>query len=248
MPEEDSTNEREDDVEIDDDEIEEATIDTDEDVTVEETLEVDDDGVEEEVSITEDGEERASIEEDIPVDIESEGERTPLAGTRERIEEEADRAVEGFDERVVDMLSWVLDTETRARIYVHLRQHPYSTSEEVAEGTGLYPSTVREALAELHDEGRLERRKRESEGAGNNPYEYTAIAPSELVGSIVGQVQDELNAVFNLDRRLGRGSEGELKTETEPVSIRVEEESDERTEGASSEGTDEDDGREFGED
>lgn len=227
MPEEDPTSDRDDDVEIEDDEVEEATIEADEDVTVEETLEVDDEGVEEEVSITEDGEEVASIEDDIPVDVDSEGERTPLTGTRERIEEEADRAVEGFDERIVDLLSWVLDTETRARIYVHLRQHPYSTSEEVAEGTGLYPSTVREALAELHDEGRLERRKRESEGAGNNPFEYTAIAPSELVGSIVGQVQDELNAVFNLDRHLGKGPETEPGTETEPVSIRVEDESTE---------------------
>ena len=244
MPEEDPTDERQDeDVEIEGDEVEESSVEVDDDVTVEETLEVDEDGVEEEVSITEGGEEKASIEEDVPVETE---ERTPLAGTRERIEVEADRAVEGFDERVVEMLSWVLDTETRARIYVHLRQHPHATSEEVAEGTGLYPSTVREALAELHEEGRVERRKRESEGAGNNPYEYTAIAPSELVGSIVGQVQDELNAVFNLDRRLGTDST--VETETEPVSIRVEEESDGGSDGGTDGRTDEDDGSEFGED
>ncbi|PSP53895.1 transcriptional regulator, partial [Halobacteriales archaeon QH_3_68_24] len=36
---------------------------------------------------------------------------------RDRLEEEADRAIEGFDEGVVDLLSWVLETETRARIY-----------------------------------------------------------------------------------------------------------------------------------
>ena len=106
-------------------------------------------------------------------------------GVRDRLEQEAERAAEQFDDGIVDLLSWVLDTETRARIYVYLRQHPGSTSEEVADGTGLYPSTVREALAELTDEDKLERRKRESSGAGNNPYEYTAIAPSELVGSVV---------------------------------------------------------------
>ena len=76
---------------------------------------------------------------------------------RERLEQGADRAVTGFDEGVVDMLSWVLETETRARIYVFLRQHPDSTSEEIASGTGLYPSTVREALAELHEEGKVTR-------------------------------------------------------------------------------------------
>lgn len=143
-------------------------------------------------------------------------------GVRDRLEQEAERAAEGFDEGVVDLLSWILDTETRARIYVYLRQHPGSTSQEIADGTGLYPSTVREALAELTDEGKLDRRKRESDGAGNNPYEYTAMAPSELVATVVGDVQKELNAVFNLDCRLGlRGTESE-----DPVTITVDEELD----------------------
>jgi len=149
---------------------------------------------------------------------------------RERIEEEADRAVERFDESVVDLLSWILDTETRARIYVSLRQNPHSTSDEIADETGLYPSTVREALAELHEERKVERRKRESGGAGNNPYEYTAIPPSDLVSGVVGDVQSELNTLFNLDRYLETDEEapdGEQTTETdEPVSITVSEADD----------------------
>jgi predicted transcriptional regulator len=136
---------------------------------------------------------------------------------RDRLEREADRAVEQFDRGIVDLLSWVLDTETRARIYVYLRANSGSTSEEVAEGTGLYPSTVREALAELHDEGKLQRHKRESSGAGNNPYEYSAIPPSDLVGEIVDDVQDELNQVFNLDRYLG----SEDGPDEQPVTITV---------------------------
>ena len=142
----------------------------------------------------------------------------PTQSTRERLEAEADRAVSEFDESVVDLLAWLLDTETRARIFVYLRQNPRSTSEEVANGTGLYPSTVREALAELHEEGTVTRQKRQNEGAGNNPYEYEAIAPSELVRGAVREVQDQLNTVFNLDERL-RGGE---KESTEPVRITVE--------------------------
>ncbi|ELZ85061.1 transcriptional regulator [Haloferax elongans ATCC BAA-1513] len=132
----------------------------------------------------------------------------------------ADRAVSEFDDGLVDLLAWILDTETRARIYVYLRKNPHSTSEEVAEGTGLYPSTVREALAELADDETVDRRKRKNSGAGNNPYEYVAIPPSELVHGAVGQVQEQLNAVFNIDRRLG----ADCSDETEPVSITVREE------------------------
>lgn len=125
---------------------------------------------------------------------------------------------ETFDERLIDLLAWLLDTETRARIYVYLRAAPFSTSEEVATGTGLYPSTVREALAALHAEGTVDRRKRQNAGAGNNPYEYEAIAPSELVARVVDDVQAELNTVFNLDRYL---SDDEVDDRS-PVSITVE--------------------------
>ncbi|WP_181686295.1 winged helix-turn-helix transcriptional regulator [Halorhabdus salina] len=145
---------------------------------------------------------------------------------RERLQDGADRAVEEFDERLIDLLSWVLDTETRARIYIYLRSTADSTSEEIADGTGLYPSTVREALAELHDEGVVTRAKREHDGAGNNPYEYSAIAPSELVGEIVGEVQAQLNTVVNLDSHLREEDQEEAD---EPITITVEdaEETDE---------------------
>lgn len=145
---------------------------------------------------------------------------TPQEGrtARERLEESADRAVDEFDQSVVDLLAWLLDTETRARIYVFLRKRPESTSEEVADGTGLYPSTVREALAELHDEEIVSRKKRESSGAGNNPYEYEAIAPSDLVRGAADQVQQQLNTVFNLDRRLGADASDERD---DPVTITV---------------------------
>ena len=153
-------------------------------------------------------------------DADAEGGNGTGVGPRERLEREADRAVSEFDEGLVDLLAWLLDTETRARIYVYLRQQPGSTSEEVASGTGLYPSTVREALADLNDEGTVTRRKREHDGAGNNPYEYTAIAPSDLVRNVAGQVQSELNTVFNLDDRLGDEEPGS-GVDDGPVNITV---------------------------
>lgn len=151
--------------------------------------------------------------------------REELREAAQRLESSAAdvaHVADGFDERIVDLLAWLLDTETRARIYVHLREHPGSTSEEVADGTGLYPSTVREALADLADEGTVTRRKREHDGAGNNPYEYTAIAPSDLVRNAAKQVQSELNTVFNLDSRLGGDvDEEDSRDEESPVTITV---------------------------
>jgi len=163
-----------------------------------------------------------SADETPNVDDDETGESSGRGDVRDRLEERTDRAVEQFDEGIVDLLAWILDTETRARIYVHLRQHPESTSEEIADGTGLYPSTVREALAELHGEGVVERDKRESDGAGNNPYEYSAIPPSDLVSGIVDEVQRQLNTVFNLDNYLDRSD-----ADSEPVTITVTDESDE---------------------
>ncbi|MFW5917949.1 MAG: helix-turn-helix domain-containing protein [Haloferacaceae archaeon] len=165
-------------------------------------------------------------------------EESELSSARERLEEGADKAIGEFDQGVVDLLAWLLDTETRARIYVYLRQHPDSTSEEVAEGTGLYPSTVREALAELHDEETVSRGKRESEGAGNNPYEYEAISPSDLVAGAVGQVQSQLNAVFNLDEKLTRDDDGE---EGGPVTISVKDAADDEASDADANTSDDDD-------
>jgi len=167
-------------------------------------------------------------------DDESDGPRAELQKTKARLEEEADRAVSEFDQGIVDLLAWILDTETRARIFVYLRQHPHSTSDEVADGTGLYPSTVREALAELHEEDTVHREKRESSGAGNNPYEYEAIAPSELVRGVVGEVQRELNTVFNLDRRLGDTDD----EEGGPVTISVDGDDEDETETEASEAVD----------
>lgn len=137
--------------------------------------------------------------------------------TRERLHAGVEEAVDGFDRRLIDLLAWLLETETRARIYVYLRQHPKRTSEEIATGTGLYPSTVREAIVELHDEDVVTRHKRASEGAGNNPYEYEAIPPSELVRSVADQVQDELNAVLCLDDYLS----GDDVEATDAVTIEI---------------------------
>ncbi|MFC7057065.1 helix-turn-helix domain-containing protein [Halovenus salina] len=127
-----------------------------------------------------------------------------------------------FDEGLIDLLAWILETETRARIYISLRSAQDQTSDEIAERTGLYPSTVREALASLHEDDIVTRGKRQNAGAGNNPYEYSAIPPSDLVGEVVDDIQHHLNAVFNLDNYMDRSKSSE--NGSDPVTITVTEE------------------------
>ena len=159
----------------------------------------------------------------------SDGTEADEGSVRERLGEEADRGVDHLDEGLVELLTWILDTETRARIYIYLREQPRSTSDEIADGTGLYPSTVREALAELNSEDKVTRSKRESTGAGNNPYEYLAIPPADLVTDVVGDVQEGLNTVFNLDDQLADRSSGD-----DPVTITVDETATGESAGAGS--------------
>ncbi|GAB3691967.1 hypothetical protein GCM10028857_29980 [Salinarchaeum chitinilyticum] len=107
----------------------------------------------------------------------------------DRLEQLVDRARAGFDEGVVDVLSWLLDTETRTRVYVYLRQNDWSTSEDVAAGIGLHPTSVGNTLDELVEQNAAERREHDGEGAA---FEYGAVPPSDLLGVAVDPVRDSL--------------------------------------------------------
>jgi len=149
-------------------------------------------------------------------------------GGRERVDEATEdaretikKSVDSIDKNLIELLSGFLDTETRAKVYLCLRKRGEATSEEIAEDTGLYPSTVRECLSDLYQEGVVERRKKQTQGAGNNPYVYTAVPPSELAKRFSERVEERLNRLFNLDSYLlGEQEEKrEIKTDWSPYKI-----------------------------
>jgi hypothetical protein len=154
-------------------------------------------------------------DEDIePADVRAELDRQRAGvGTRDR-DRDGDRTDEGF----VDLLSRALDTDTRTRVYVFLRQRPDSTVEDVAEGTGLYPGAVRRVLDDLHDE-------RVVEHHGEDDPTYTAARPDELLDIAVNRFRDELEGMFTPSRRDRQPARSER---TDPVTIPVEEADDER--------------------
>ncbi len=138
---------------------------------------------------------------------------------REAIDDTLKKSVDSVDSSLVDLLAGFLDTETRAKVYLYLRKRGEATSEEIAEDTGLYPSTVRECLSELYREGVVERRKKQTEGAGNNPYVYTAVPPTDLAKRFSERVEERLNRLLNLDSYLDGGRRRELKTDWSPYKI-----------------------------
>ena len=146
---------------------------------------------------------------------------------KETVEDTIQKGVDSVDNNLIELLSSFLDTETRAKVYLYLRKRGEATSEEIAEDTGLYPSTVRECLSDLYQEGVVERRKKQTQGAGNNPYVYQAVQPSELARRFSERVEERLNQLFNLDSYLGdSGSRRELKSDWSPYKIVIESEDD----------------------
>ncbi|MDZ7688846.1 MAG: helix-turn-helix domain-containing protein [Halobacteriales archaeon] len=146
---------------------------------------------------------------------------------KETVEDTIQKGVDSVDNNLVDLLSSFLDTETRAKVYLYLRKRGEATSEEIAEDTGLYPSTVRECLSDLYQEGVVERRKKQTQGAGNNPYVYQAVQPSELARRFSERVEKRLNQLFNLDSYLGEShSRRELKSDWSPYKIVIESENE----------------------
>jgi predicted transcriptional regulator len=128
---------------------------------------------------------------------------------------------EDFDEALVNLLKFFLNTETKAKIYLYLRKRGRSTSQDIARGANLYPSSVREALVEMTKSGVVTREKLEVKGAGKNPYAYEAITPKELAGLKVKSMEQRLNDLFNLDRYL-REEGREISHPRLPFKIKIE--------------------------
>ena len=157
-----------------------------------------------------------------------------------------------LDESLLTVLSRALDTETSLRVYVALRRRSWSTPEEIAIETGLYPRTVRDALVALETRGAVTRRgpadetdatgARDAVGSGHNgddrddgpgdDPEYAARPPSAVLIDAVATSERGLSASFDLGRY--QGSEPTADP-GDPVRIDVEDEPEPRADGEDAE-------------
>ena len=123
-----------------------------------------------------------------------------------------------LEETVVQILKDLKMTETQAKIYVYLCKVGKATAEQIAEGTNIYPTAVREALIEMYNAGFIKREKKSGFGFGRRPYIYSAVPPIELVKKFAGELQQKLSKLLMLQFP----EKMELKSPLLPVKITIE--------------------------
>jgi len=139
--------------------------------------------------------------------------------------------MKNLEETVVQILKELKMTETQAKIYVYLCRAGEATAEQIAEGTKIYPTAVREALVEMYNMGVIKRKKKGGIGLlGRRPYIYSAVPPLELVKKLASELQQKLSKLLMLQFP----KKMELKPPLLPVKITIEsmeKESQEEKEG-----------------
>lgn len=92
----------------------------------------------------------------------------------------------------------ILKSRARSRIYVYLLRKNGAKSEQIIKGTRLHPSTVRETLSEMYEQGLIYRKKIKNDSIGKNPYMYYSISPIKLLKRYASEIEDKLNKIASL--------------------------------------------------
>ena len=118
-----------------------------------------------------------------------------------------------IDKGLLEMLKFFLDTESKVKIYLYLLNAGGSTADSVAEGTSIYPSTCKEALASMEQMKVIVKVEGEKD-------KYTAVSPSKLVERKMEQLEKQLNDFIKLEQVLKDGKE--IKSPILPFKIKIE--------------------------
>ena len=102
------------------------------------------------------------------------------------------------DKTIEKAVSDILKSRARSRIYIYLLRKNGAKSEQLIKGTRLHPSTVRETLSKMYEQGLIYRKKIKNDSIGKNPYMYYAISPIKLLKRYASEVEDRLNKIASL--------------------------------------------------
>jgi predicted ArsR family transcriptional regulator len=104
-----------------------------------------------------------------------------------------------------EMMAALFMSQAKARIYLYLSLHGDSFAEEIASGTHMHPSTVREALSEMVKDGQLFKEKAgKEEGAekmakvakaGRIPSKYSPAPMKEILHKYMDGLQAHLREI-----------------------------------------------------
>ena len=92
----------------------------------------------------------------------------------------------------------ILKSHARSRIYIFLLKKGKARTEQIIKGSKLHPSTVRETLSKMYDQGLINRKKIRNDSIGKNPYVYYAIPPVKLLKRYTDEIEKKLNKIANL--------------------------------------------------
>ena len=128
-----------------------------------------------------------------------------------------------FDGFLMEILKFFLDSEAKSKIYLYLRNSGQAISKDIAKGANLYPSSTREALADMTKNGVVLRTKLDVEGTGKKPFVYEAISPTELLKKRASKIEEGISRLLNLGgREEGSKKEKPLRHPKAPYRIRIE--------------------------
>jgi len=145
----------------------------------------------------------------------------PLGNEIKEMRENLEEGVDWGKEALEKIITEIFNSKTKARIYIYIMMNGHGTSEEIARGANLYPSTVREALLSMYEEGLVMREKEAHRGAGKNPYVYRAVNPVDIIKNYMTSVERKMTALMNIESILKKGS---IKIPFLPVTIQIGEE------------------------
>lgn len=91
------------------------------------------------------------------------------------------------------MMAALFMSEAKARIYLYLTFHGESFAADIARGTNLHPSTIREALSEMTGDGQLFKEAVDKDGkAGRTPSKYSPAPMREILHKYMGRLENGL--------------------------------------------------------
>jgi len=98
----------------------------------------------------------------------------------------------------------IIKSKAQSSIYLFLLRKNTGRTKDIIKGTRLHPSTVREALVEMHKNQLIRREKIRNDTIGKNPYIYSPLPPVLLIKKYIQDMEHRLNNLVHLTESQNR--------------------------------------------